>query len=130
VRWGEGWRLARYVLYAGVRREVGARSAGLGRLRAAAVVGVGLWAGFVALLTTPQEGTLLAFALAAATVVCAVAAVRSPLWAWRLLVVLIVATPGRLPGTVAGVGLALVTGLALTAALVWFLVATWRCWWP
>jgi len=124
VRWGEGWRLARYVLYAGVRPEVGARSAGLGRLRAAAVVGIGLWAGFVALLTTPQEGTLLTFALAGATVVCAVVAVRSPLWAWRLLVVLVVATPAGYPGQSRVWGWPWSPGLALTAALVWFLVAT------
>jgi signal transduction histidine kinase len=123
VRWGEGWRLARY---AGVRPEVEARSAGLGRLRAVAVVGVGLWAGFVALLTTPREveGTLLAFALAAATVVCAMAAVRSPLGAWRLLVVLVVATPAVSPGQSRVWGWPWSPGLALTAALVWFLVAT------
>ncbi|WP_410672956.1 sensor histidine kinase [Amycolatopsis sp. cmx-4-68] len=125
VRWGEVWRSARHVLYAGVRPEVRARSAGLARLRAAAVVGIGLWSGFLAAQTTPGEpaGSPLALGLAAASAVPAIVAVRSPLWAWRLLVVLILVTPFVSPGLPRLWGWPWSPGLALTAALVWFLVA-------
>jgi signal transduction histidine kinase len=120
VRWDEAGRVARQVLYAGARPEVGARSAGLRRLRAAAVTVVGLWAGFVALLTTPEAPV----PLAVAVVFPALVAVRSPLWAWRVLVVLIVVTPAGYPGLSRVWGWPWSPGLALTAALVWFLVAT------
>jgi signal transduction histidine kinase len=125
VRWDEVWRSTRHVLYAGVRPEVRARSAGLARLRAAAVVGIGLWGGFLAAQTAPGEpaGSPLALALAAAATVPAIVAVRSPLWAWRLLVVLIVATPVAYPALPRFWGWPWSPGLALTAALVWFLVA-------
>jgi signal transduction histidine kinase len=124
VRGDEVWRLARHVLYAGTRPEVLARSAGLARLRAAAVVAIGLWSGFLASQTTPA-GTAapLALGLAAATVVPAIVAVRSPLWAWRLLVVLILAAPAAYPALPRLWGWPWSPGLALTAALVWFLVA-------
>jgi signal transduction histidine kinase len=125
VRWDEAWRSTRHVLYAGGRPEVRARSAGLARLRAAAVIGTGLWSGFVAAQTAPGEmaGSPLALALAAASAVPAIIAVRSPLWAWRLLVVLIVATPAAYPALPRLWGWPWSPGLALTAALVWFLVA-------
>ena len=125
VRWDEAWRVTRYVLYAGARPEVRARSAGHSRLRAAATVGIGLWSGFVAAQTAPGQpaGSPLALGLAAASVVPAIVAVRSPLWAWRLLVVLISATPAAYPAMPRLWGWPWSPGLALTAALVWFLVA-------
>lgn len=124
VRWDEAWRVVRHAGYAGVRPDVRARSAGLARLRAVAVVGIGLWGGFLASQTTPG-GTAapLAFGLVAATVVPALVAVRSPLWAWRLLLVLILATPVAYPALPRLWGWPWSPGLALTAALVWFLVA-------
>ncbi|MEV7098541.1 histidine kinase [Amycolatopsis sp. NPDC051045] len=124
VRWGELWRVTRYVLGTGVRPEVRARSAAVERLRTVAVAGTGLWSAFVAVQTAPRElAGPLAFALAAATAVPAFVAVRSPLWAWRLLVVLIVATPPAYPGLPRLWGWPWSPGLALTAALVWFLLA-------
>jgi signal transduction histidine kinase len=105
--------------------RVVARSPALRRLRAVAVTGVGLWAGFVALLTAPREiGGPLALLLAVLTVVPALVALRSPMWAWRLLVVLVVLTPVLNPGTTRLWGWPWSPGLALTAALVLFVVAT------
>ncbi|HEY3483530.1 MAG TPA: histidine kinase dimerization/phosphoacceptor domain-containing protein, partial [Streptomyces sp.] len=125
VRWDEVWRTTRHVLYAGARPEVRARSAGSARLRIAAVVGIGLWGAFVAAQTAPGEmaGSLPALGLAAASAAPAIVAVRSPLWAWRLLVVLILASPVGYPGLPRLWGWPWSPGLALTAALVFFLVA-------
>ncbi|KDN16456.1 sensor histidine kinase [Amycolatopsis rifamycinica] len=126
ARWDEAWRVTRYALYAGGRPEVRARSAALARLRAAAVAGTGLWSGFLAAQTTPgtPAGSPLALGLAVASALPAMIAVRSPLWAWRLLVVLIVTTPVAHPALSRVWGWPWSPGLALTGALVWFLVAT------
>lgn len=125
ARWGERWQIARYTLYAGTRPEVGARSAGLRRLRAVAVAGIGIWAGFVSALMTPSEaaGSPRIAVLVVAAMVPAFVAIRSPLWAWRILVVLILVTPAVQPALPRMWGWPWSPGLALTAALVLYLVA-------
>ncbi|WP_410657225.1 sensor histidine kinase [Amycolatopsis sp. lyj-112] len=125
ARWGERLQVARYTLYAGARPEVGARSAGLRRLRAVAVAGIGIWAGFVSALMTPSEavGSPRVVVLAVAAMVPAFLAIRSPLWAWRVLVVLILVTPAVQPALPRMWGWPWSPGLALTAALVLYLVA-------
>jgi signal transduction histidine kinase len=119
------WRTVRDVAGPHAWPRVVARSSALRRLRAVAVTGTGLWAGFVALLTAPREtGSLPAVLLAIMTVVPALLAIRWPLWAWRLLVVLVALTPVGYPGTTRLWGWPWSPGLALTAALVLFVVAT------
>ena len=89
------------------------------------MTGTGLWAGFVALLTAPRETDgALAVLLAILTVVPALLAIRWPLGAWRLLVLLVAVTPLGYPGTTRLWGWPWSPGLALTAALVLFVVAT------
>jgi signal transduction histidine kinase len=126
ARWGEWWGIARFTLYAGVRPQVGARSAGLRRLRAVAVTAIGLWGGFLAALMAPREmsGSLAAFGVASAIVVPAIVAIRSPLWAWRSLMLLLLVTPAVQPGLSRMWGWPWSPGLVLTAALVLYLVAT------
>lgn len=125
ARWGERRQIARYTLYAGTRPEVGARSAGLRRLRAVAVAGIGTWAGFVSALMTPPEaaGSPRIAVLVVAAMMPAFVAIRSPLWAWRILVVLILVTPAVQPALPRMWGWPWSPGLALTAALVLYLVA-------
>ncbi|MEU8638981.1 histidine kinase [Amycolatopsis sp. NPDC048633] len=124
--WGKaGRRAVRDAVGPRALPRVVARSPALRRLRAVAVTGLGLWAGFVALLTAPREaGGPLAVLVAVLVVVPALTALRSPMWAWRLLVVLVVLTPVLIPGTTRLWGWPWSPGLALTAALVLFVVAT------
>lgn len=126
VQWDACRRVVRDAVRADGRQRVVARSPGLRRLRAVAVAGTGAWGGFVAALTTPHElaegplGPL----LAVAAVVPALIAIRSPIWAWRLLILLLAGTPLAYPGMSRLWGWPWSPGLALTAALVLFLVAT------
>ncbi|MFD8495428.1 sensor histidine kinase [Amycolatopsis sp. NPDC059657] len=120
-RW---WDVVRWTVYAGTARPPRPVSAGLRVLRAVAVLGIGSWAGFVATVTaiTQGRGALLPAALGVATLLPAVVGLRSPLWAWRVFVVLILATPLAYAGWVASWGWPWSPGLALTAALVLYLV--------
>jgi signal transduction histidine kinase len=118
------WRTVREVVGPHPWPRVVARSPALRRLRAVAVTGTGLWAGFVALLTAPRETDgALAVLLTILTVAPALLAIRWPLGAWRLLVLLVAVTPLVYPGTTRLWGWPWSPGLALTAALVLFVVA-------
>ena len=125
-RWGEWWRWTRYTLFTGNAPQVAVtRSPALRRLRVVAYCGIGFWGGFVALLTAPgtMRGTPLAVALAVVVAVPAVLALRSPLWAWRLALVLIGLSPLVYPGSARQWGWAWSPGLALVTALVLYVVA-------
>jgi hypothetical protein len=87
------WRTVRDVVGPHSWPRVVARSPALRRLRAVAVTGTGLGAGFVALLTAPRETDgALAVLLTILTVAPALLAIRWPLGAWQLLVLFVVAT--------------------------------------
>ncbi|WP_370949692.1 sensor histidine kinase [Amycolatopsis sp. cg5] len=120
-RW---WDVVRWTVYAGTARPHSPRSAGLRVLRVVAVLGIGSWAGFVATVTAITYGrsSLVTVALGVATLVPAVIALWSPLWAWRALVVLILATPPAYQDWVQSWGWPWSPGLALAALLVLYLV--------
>ncbi|MGC7101919.1 sensor histidine kinase [Amycolatopsis lurida] len=125
-RWGEWWRVTRYTLFTGVAPQVAvARSPALRRLRVVAYCAVGFWGGFVALLTAPGSvrGTPLAVLIALVVTTPAVIAIRSPLWAWRVALVLIVLTPLLHPGSMRQWGWAWSPGLALVTGLLLYVVA-------
>ncbi|MGA6167525.1 sensor histidine kinase [Amycolatopsis magusensis] len=126
ARWGEWWRVTRYTLFTGALPQVEvSKSVALRRLRVVIYCAVGIWAAFVAALTAPPSvaGTPLVFLLALLVLAPALVAVRSPLWAWRLALVLIAITPLVHPGSVRQWGWAWSPGLALVTALVLYVVA-------
>ncbi|SDW55100.1 Signal transduction histidine kinase [Amycolatopsis xylanica] len=119
------WRdVLRWTVYAGTARPHWPRPAGLLVLRVAAVLGIGSWAGFIAAVTaiTQGRGALIPSVLGIATLVPAVIALWSPLWAWRALVVLILATPPAYENWAPSWGWSWSPGLALAAVLVLYLV--------
>ncbi|GAA1993767.1 sensor histidine kinase [Amycolatopsis minnesotensis] len=122
--WRTWWDALRYTVVATAGPQVPPRSAALRRIRGAVIVGVGLWAGFLAVLTTSaaSQVKLPAIVLGVLAVAPAVLAVRWPLWAWRLLVVLLAVTPAWYQGFGRFWGWAWSPGLALTAALVFSVV--------
>lgn len=125
-RASEWWRWTRYTLFTGTAPQVEvARSPALRRLRVVVYCAVGFWGGFVALLTAPgsMRGTPLAVLIALVVTAPAVVAIRSPLWAWRLALVLIVLTPLVHPGSLRQWGWAWSPGLALVTGLVLYVVA-------
>ncbi|OXM54211.1 sensor histidine kinase [Amycolatopsis alba] len=97
------------------------RSAGLRWLRGLAIVACGLWAGFVTFSTVSVSPPAKTFNVLVTVLPCLLA-VRSPLWGWRTLIVGIVGTPLTLPGMAASWDWPWAPGLALTAALVFYLV--------
>ncbi|MBB5851224.1 sensor histidine kinase [Amycolatopsis umgeniensis] len=97
------------------------RSAGLRRLRALAIVAWGLWAAFVTFSTVSVPPPAKTFNVIITVLPCLLA-VRSPLWGWRTLIVAVVSTPLTLPGMAASWGWPWAPGLALTAALLFYLV--------
>ncbi|AXB43126.1 sensor histidine kinase [Amycolatopsis albispora] len=126
TRWGEWARVVRSTLFTGARPQAEvSRSAALRRLRVVVYCAVGFWGAFVAVLTAPGSlrGTAFAVPVALAIAAPAVLAVRSPLWAWRVLLVLIALTPLAHPGSAAQWGWAWSPGLALVTALVLYVVA-------
>ncbi|MFJ8912573.1 histidine kinase [Amycolatopsis sp. NPDC102389] len=114
------WNALRYTAFAGTDAPP-KRSAGLRWLRALAIVGCGLWAGFVTFSTVSVSPPAKTFNVLVTVLPCLIA-VRSPLWGWRALIVGVVSTPLTLPGIAASWGWPWAPGLALTAALVFYLV--------
>jgi signal transduction histidine kinase len=98
-----------------------ARSAGLRWLRGFAIVGLGLWAGFITFSTVSTMPPAKAFNVIVTVLPCLLA-VRSPLWGWRALIAGIVLTPFTLPGIAGSWGWPWAPGLALTAVIVFYLV--------
>ncbi|MFI9452007.1 histidine kinase [Amycolatopsis sp. NPDC052450] len=114
------WDALRYTAFAGTDAPP-KRSAGLRWLRALAIPGCGLWAGFVTFSTVSVSPPAKTFNVLITVLPCLLA-VRSPLWGWRTLIVGVVSTPLTLPGIAATWGWPWAPGFALTAALVFYLV--------
>lgn len=114
------WNALRYTAFAGTDAPP-ERSAGLRWLRGLAIVGCGLWAGFVTFSTVSASPPAKTFNVIVTVLPCLLA-VRSPLWGWRTVIVGMVATPFMLPGMAASWGWPWAPGFALTAALVFYLV--------
>ncbi|WET83008.1 histidine kinase [Amycolatopsis sp. QT-25] len=114
------WDALRYTAFTGTDAPP-ERSAGLRWLRALAIAGCGLWAGFVTFSTVSVSPPAKTFNVLVTVLPCLLA-VRSPLWGWRTLIAGVVSTPLTLPGIAASWGWPWAPGLALTAALVFYLV--------
>ncbi len=97
------------------------RSAGLRWLRRLTILGWAFWSGFVTFSTVSVSPPAKTFNVIVTVLPCLLA-VRSPLWGWRTLIVGIVTTPSTLPGISGSWGWHWAPGLALTAALVFYLV--------
>ncbi|WP_181773637.1 sensor histidine kinase [Amycolatopsis pittospori] len=97
------------------------RSVGLRRLRTVAIVGGGLWAGFLTFAIGSAPPAAKTFNVLISVIPCLLA-IRSPLWGWRALLVGIVLTPPTLPRMVQFWSWPWSPGLALAAAVVFYLV--------
>ncbi|MFC9250828.1 sensor histidine kinase [Amycolatopsis thailandensis] len=114
------WAALRYTAFTGTDAPP-KRSAGLRWLRLLTIVGWAFWSGFVTFSTVSVLPPAKTFNVLVTVLPCLLA-VRSPLWGWRLLIVGIVTTPMTLPGIAGAWGWHWAPGLALTAALVFYLV--------
>ncbi|WP_414939025.1 sensor histidine kinase [Amycolatopsis sp. cmx-11-51] len=114
------WDALRYTAFTGTDAPP-KRSAGLRWLRGLAIVGCGLWAGFVTFSTISVSPPAKTFHVLITVLPCLLA-VRSPLWGWRTVIVGLVSTPVTLPGMSASWGWPWAPGFALTTALVFYLV--------
>ncbi|GAB3744919.1 histidine kinase [Amycolatopsis oliviviridis] len=114
------WDALRYTAFTGTDAPP-KRSAGLRWLRRLTIVGWAFWSGFVTFHTVSVSPPAKTFNVII-TVLPSLLAMRSPLWGWRVLIVGIVTTPMTLPGIAGTWGWHWAPGLALTAALVFYLV--------
>ncbi|MGY6658887.1 sensor histidine kinase [Amycolatopsis sp. TRM77291] len=116
----EWWEVLRYVAFTGTDTSP-TRTAGLRTLRSVALTGFGLWAGFLAFAIGSAPPAVKTFNVVITVLPCLLA-IRSPLWGWRVLLVGIVLTPPTLPQMVQFWSWPWSPGLALAAAVVFYLV--------
>jgi len=114
------WDALRYTAFTGTDAPP-KRSAGLRWLRRLTIVGWAFWSGFVTFHTVSVSSSAKTFNVIITVLPCLLA-IRSPLWGWRVLIVGIATTPLTLPGIAGAWGWHWAPGLALTAALVFYLV--------
>ncbi|WP_409496576.1 sensor histidine kinase [Amycolatopsis sp. cmx-11-12] len=114
------WEALRYVAFTGMDTPP-TRSAGLRTLRRVAIIGFGLWAGFLTFVIVSAPPVTTTFNVVFSVLPCLLA-IRSPLWGWRALLAGIVLTPPTLPDMVEFWSWPWSPGLALAAAVVFYLV--------